>query len=364
MALNQACDRQPWYTSIRELQLATIPFCVACRTVTTVHLTVDNETPPHLLAAADATLAMHGSENPVTARLPRLRALAVTWERDSSVELATPIYALADVDTFTFFADFNDSIANVAWPRRLRVLEFGDDFNQPVHSVSWPLTIDTLAFGYSFNHAVEGTAFPSSLQNLSFDDTFNRPIAGVSWPPSLRRLRFGLEFDQPIDGFVWPPSLRQIYLDGFFNRSIESVMWPTSLLKLRFGESFNMPVARVVWPASLKELIFGTHFEQDENRCMFYSSFNQALDKAIWPASLRRLTLGDTFAQSLHELGAWMPGLEYFTLLVEDYSLLVGVEWPKCLKKLTMYGKTGLGGVVVPPNVQVETRSKFDFKAF
>jgi len=328
--------------------------------VTTVHLRVDDDTPPHLLAPAEDD-APAASGNHETARVPRLRALAVTWERNSSVELDSPIYALAEVDVFTFFGGFNGSVANVAWPLRLRGIEFGDDFDQPVSSVVWPPTIETLAFGYFFDQMVEGVSLPPTLKNLSFDDSFNRPIAGVSWPPLLQRIRFGLEFDQPIGGVVWPSSLRHIYFDGCFNRLIDSVAWPMSLQRLRFGESFNKPIGLVAWPTSLKDIVFGTHFEQDEKWSVLSSNFDHPIQSALWPPSLRRLTLGDAFAQSLHGLGAWMPFLEEFTLLVEDYSILAGVEWPKGLKKLTIYGDRDLNGVVMPPTAQVDVRFKFSF---
>lgn len=363
MALSQAYDRQGWYASTRELQLASLPFCVACRNVATLRLRIDDYTPPHLLApACAADTAPAASEDRGTVRIPRLRALAVTWERNSSAELDSPLYALAEADVFTFFESFDCSVASVAWPRRLRVIDFGDDFDQPISSVAWPPTIEALAFGLWFNQAVDEISLPSSLLDLSFDDVFNRPIVDLSWPPSLQRVRFGQAFNQPIERVVWPSSLRQIYLDGCFNRPINSVAWPTSLQRLRFGENFNMPVDLVNWPPSLKDVVFGIQYwVQNSDSCGFSSKFDQALDSTLWPASLRRVTLGGAFAQSLHALGTWMPFLEEFTLFVEDYSILAGIRWPKGLKKLTIYGDMDLNGVVIPPTVQVNVHPEFNF---
>ena len=117
VALNQACDRQHWYTSTAELQLASLPYCVACRNVTTLRLTIDGFTPQWLLAAAVALPP--SPEEGSSTRVPLLRARAVTWERTSSVELRSRIYALTDVEVFMFGRFFNSSIADVVWPRRL-----------------------------------------------------------------------------------------------------------------------------------------------------------------------------------------------------------------------------------------------------
>lgn len=84
------------------------------------------------------------------------------------------------------------------------------------------------------------------------------------------------------------------------------------------------------------------------------SAFNQAIGTGVWPSSLRRVRIGGDFSQSLDALGSWMPFLEEFTLLVRDHSLLVGIVWPKKLKKLTLY-EWDLHGVDIPPAVELAT---------
>lgn len=88
-----------------------------------------------------------------------------------------------------------------------------------------------------------------------------------------------------------------------------------------------------------------------------WSRFNQRIDRSAWPASLRRLTLGVAFKQSLQGLGIWMPNLESLRLLdycSGDQCLLYGIEWPKGLRRLTVFEeKSKLDGVVIPANVEI-----------
>ncbi|CAN0022129.1 unnamed protein product, partial [Ectocarpus sp. 6 AP-2014] len=54
LALNEMCDGKCWYTSTKELQQASLEFCIACRKYPTLRLRVDVQTPRTLLAAVDA----------------------------------------------------------------------------------------------------------------------------------------------------------------------------------------------------------------------------------------------------------------------------------------------------------------------
>ncbi|CAM9816795.1 unnamed protein product, partial [Ectocarpus fasciculatus] len=78
VALSETCDGNSWYTSTKELQLASLEFCTTCRNYPTLHLTVDAHTPRRLLAAADAP-SPHPKRLCGT-RVPRLRARSVTWD--------------------------------------------------------------------------------------------------------------------------------------------------------------------------------------------------------------------------------------------------------------------------------------------
>ena len=350
MALNQACGQtQRWYTSTKELQLASLPFCAACRNVTTLRLKVNATTPSRLLAAANP--AQPQSEDQGPTRVPQLRARAVLWERRSVAELNKPLKALVDVERFAFWY-FNASITSVAWPSNLRELflgwefnhpiepvvlprslqrlDFGAVFNQPIESMAWPESLQRIKFGWNFNQPIQSVRWPASILTINFGERFNQPIASVAWPASLEDLRFG-EFNQPIEPVVWPGGLQSLDLGWEFNQPIESVVWPAGLQQLQLGRRFNQPVTRVIWPASLQSLRFG-QFDCDLDR--YDSCFDQPIDKAVWPASLRKVEFGECFRHSVQGLGTWMPNLEELELVANDYSFLCDMEWPKGLKIL------------------------------
>lgn len=331
VALNQACDRQPWYTSTSQLQLASLSFCVASRKVATLHLRVGDNTPPQLLADADA--AQSQSEDRGSSRVPRLRARAVTWTRASVAELRGPLDVLVNVKIFHLWATwFIGSVEDVAWPPSLEVLRFDNVFNQPIANVSWP----------------------PSLKQITFVWNFNQPVESVAWPASLEILHFGEDFDQPVESVVWPVGLRELTLGWNFNQPIELVVWPASLQLLQLGCRFNQPIARVTWPTSLQRLSFGI-FDPDIDS--YSSKFNQPIDQAVWPATLRNVGFGRCFRQSLQGLGTWMPNLEEFMLDADDYnSVFDDIEWPKGLKILRVGYYRAFGGYhgrAIPPSVEV-----------
>ena len=337
-----------------------------------MHLRVDNDTPARLLAAADAP---HPTpEDRGATRVPRLRARRVTWTRNSSMELNSPLYALVYADRLALFRLSESSVENIVWPTGLRQLFFGSRFDQPIQSVVLPAPLEVLNLG-GFNGSIEGVAWPAALQHLTFGWRFNQPIVGVVWPASLQRLNFGerfnqpveslilparlrtltlgWEFNQPIESLVFPAGLQELTLGGEFNQPIESVVFPPGLLRLDLGRKFNQPVTLVNWPASLHCLTFG-HFDPDTDH--YSSSFDQAIDRAAWPASLREVEFGKCFRQSVRGLGTWMPNLEELVLLAEDYhGLFVDMDWPTSLKVLRVddEGWGSLDAGAVPPTVEV-----------
>ncbi|CAM9840318.1 unnamed protein product, partial [Ascophyllum nodosum] len=48
LALVTACDAEPWFVTMRHLQVACVDLCVACRTSTTWHVSVTTDTPRYL----------------------------------------------------------------------------------------------------------------------------------------------------------------------------------------------------------------------------------------------------------------------------------------------------------------------------
>ncbi|CAN0246344.1 unnamed protein product, partial [Ectocarpus sp. 12 AP-2014] len=143
VALNETCDGKRWYTSTKELQLASMEVCIACRNYQTVHLKVGEHIPRRLLTAADAPSWLSPT------RVPRLRACCVTWNMPTAAELRNSIFAMTDVDYLEFGVAFEGSLEGVAWPRRLKTIKFHEysSFNQPIDLVKWPASLQELAFG-------------------------------------------------------------------------------------------------------------------------------------------------------------------------------------------------------------------------
>ncbi|CAM9464117.1 unnamed protein product [Ectocarpus sp. 13 AM-2016] len=359
VALNETCDGTSWYTSTKELQLASLEICIACRSYPTVHLKVDDQIPRRLLAIADAPPPK--PKRLCWTRVPRLRARHVTWNMPTAAELRTPIFAMTDVEYLEFGMGLKDGLDAVAWPQRLKTIHFHEcsPFDQPLELVQWPASLQRITFGADFNQPIERVGFPASLQQLIFLTSysrFNQSIAGAILPASLQLLALGMAFNQSIEDVVWPASLQQLTFGSTFNQPIEGTVWPDSLQTLVFGCMFNQPVDNVKWPSSLQKLSFGC-CESGNIRTIVFSNFNHRIGSCAWPASLRRLTLGHKFKQSLQGLGTWMPNLEVLRLLdfhyVGDISLLRGIEWPKELCHLTVLEGSSLGGVEIPSSVQV-----------
>lgn len=259
----------------------------------------------------------------------------------------------------TFGCDFNRSIERVVWPASLEQLTFGACFNQPIEGVLFPASVQQLTFGDHFNCPIGGTEWPASLRQLTFGTFFNQVIADTIWPETLRHLTFGDMFDMSLQGDVLPALVEELTFGKYFNQPIEGVAWPSSIRKLSFGQRFNRPVERVTWPAALQTLSFGAvnDYRSPDDYIVAFSFFNQALDRSRWPTSLQRLTILGNFEKSLQRLGTWMPNLNELTLLLVTgwaYGILLGVnEWPRGLRKLTVYSDAMLEDVAIPPTVEV-----------
>ncbi|CAN0399792.1 unnamed protein product [Ectocarpus fasciculatus] len=361
-ALNETCDGKRWYTSTKELQLASLEFCMVCRNYNTVHLKVDAQTPRRLLEAADAPPPY--PKRLCSTRVPRLRARCVTWNIPTAEILTTPIFAMKGANCLEFGRAFEGSVEAVAWPQQLKRVEFhyaspfnqpidlvqwpatlqrlllGGKFNRPIEGVAWPDSLQTLEFGMFLNQAIEQVSWPDSLQEVIFGDFFNQPIERVSWPESLQLLHFGEDFNQPIERVVWPASLKRVtfYIDSRFNQPIADVAWPASIQQLYFGQHLNQPIQRVVWPPSLQQVIF-------------VGDFNHPIEGVFWPNSLQRLDFGNGFNQPIDNV-RWPPSLQELSFgwsevrgyngmaMFSDFDQRIGTSvWPASLRRLTLGDK-------------------------
>ena len=333
------------------------------------------------LGRQDATPAeLRGSYPGLSSRVPRLRALKITWDlstAQSDSQLTAELERL-----LVMGADMNDDVEEALFPPLLQRLSFARDFKRAVERLSEkhhhpPLALERpskrggeggcrspgslrpapstlplvkeLVFGSYFNEELDETfELPSSLTRLNMGSWFNRPIdrvkwprgmrhlslgwrfnfpvAEVVWPPSLQTLEFGYAFNQPIVSVAWPASLKEIHFSGMFSEAIDGVRrWPPVLELLSFGDGFNKPVVGVTWPASLRQLTFGW-------------GFNQPIAGVDWPASLQQLSFGWKFNQPVAGV-AWPDSLEQLEFGRDFNQPISGVAWPVSLQRLEFGGR-------------------------
>lgn len=260
--------------STKILQLASLPFCIACRSISTLHVTVGKNTPRRLWVTpaeqpstptSESRRRYHQGSDSSLVRLPFLRARGVMWKSCASAKfMSCENDILANLERVKFSPAFTRSLESVIWPQGVKIIIFDErglgetsKYNQPIENVEWPASLQQLAFGSKFNQPIKWVRWPASLQRLAFGKEFNQPIDGVLWPASLQQLEFGYNFNQPIERLMWPTSLQEVLFGWEFNQPIEGVVWPTFLKRITFGYSFNQPIGGVGWPTSLQQLTFG-----------------------------------------------------------------------------------------------------------
>lgn len=235
--------------STMELQLTSLEFCRACRSVPTLHVRVRRYTPrivwarreaeaqqkPWQQTALDSTINSASAAAPgqvARSRVPAVRAACLTWTLGGK--------ALADSGGLEPWGDLKylrlsastswSDLESMEWPRKLQGLVLDIRLAMPERAISWPANLQELTFGHRFNRPLNKIMWPASLRRLSFKPYFNSSVAEVLWPPILQRLSFGNQF----------------------NQAIVEVVWPASLQELSFGAAFNQPTTEVVWPPSLQ----------------------------------------------------------------------------------------------------------------
>lgn len=338
IALHEACSGQPSYLPTKNLQLASLEFCSMCRAVSTLHMRVDEHTPPGLWATPfeqrstpptiDSKRSGDDGAARNTIRVPLLRARGVIWtETASSKFMSSKSNALSYLQYVEFAPGTVRDLTTVVWPHGVRTIVFDDGnngelsrFNLPIERVAWPAGLQYLTFGYAFNHRVDRALWSTSLQRLTFGHAFDQPVDGVVWPLSLQQLTFGHAFNQPIEAVAWPSSLQQLTFGSSFNQPVEGVTWPVSLQQLAFGSRFNQPIEGVSWPPSLQHLTFRI-------------CFNQSIQRVVWPASLRQLIFGQTFNQPIEGV-MWPVALQQLVFGYFFNQPIKGVEWPASLQRI------------------------------
>ncbi|CAM9185000.1 unnamed protein product, partial [Ectocarpus sp. 12 AP-2014] len=329
--INQTLGGQKGFVSTLELQLVALGFCVICRHVPSLTLSVGKRAMRHQKAGLNSS-----------SRVPARRPSAIRGQYVKGAMLSKHHKCIdcRSVSRINFGKKFDEPIADFPWPCSLQQLEFGRRFDQPIASVEWPRSLQKLTFNGLFNQPVEGISWPSDLRELDLGLSFNRPIEDFAWPKSLRVMRFGPCLNQPIEQVKWPP-LVKFELDVDFNHPILQVEWPESLEQLTFGYSFDQEIDHVTWPSLLEELEFGDMFNKEiENvswpaglkQLTFASKLNQPIERVTWPACLEVLIFGDDFNQI--EGAKWPSSLKKFTLGLKFEQPIANVSWPQAFEHL------------------------------
>lgn len=110
VALNETCGGKKWYISTVQLQLASVEFCVACRSVSTLHLFVDEGTPRHLWAdncsdqsgARGSSIGGSSEGRSVLVRVPPFRPREVTWNLPPSMLSHASKNAFTNLECLSF----------------------------------------------------------------------------------------------------------------------------------------------------------------------------------------------------------------------------------------------------------------------
>lgn len=324
VALNHTSGVEGWCIPTKQLQLASLPLCVACRSVRTLALKIKYGTPRRLLADANSSPPKPGQAG--YTRVPRFRARGVHWNSFSFNALRPPMYSLTHVEFMDFCYSFGDRIEPVAFLTRLRTLRLGHKFNHPVDGVTWPRQLETLELSTNFNHPVDGVDWPPQLKRLTFGARFNQTVKGVAWPRQLQHLELDCDFNQPVDGVTWPPQLTSLTFGKRFNQPIDGTVWPRTLVSLDLRGNFDQPIDLANLPPSLQSL----YLER---------GFNKMFRGGMWPPALRLLCLGEKFNQPVRKIGTCIPHLKQLRLEFSrwDYShSLARVQWPEALGELVL----------------------------
>lgn len=180
-------------------------------------------------------------------RVPPLLVTRMTWSyllRDLDRGRALP----PQLEHLTLGTQFNHSLADFAWPSRLKSLTLGAHFTCSLDGPGvLPPTLEEIYFGHRFNRAVDKIEWPAGLRRITFNPLFNQPISGVTWPLNLRVLSFGIFFNQPIVEVAFPADLEELYFGDKFRQPLAGCELPKGLRKLYAGGQNNHDIRSVRW---------------------------------------------------------------------------------------------------------------------
>jgi len=172
VALSEACNGgvKRWYASTLELQLVSLEFCRACRSIPQLAVNVEASTPRSLWSPRKAQTPprTRSSEARSASRVPVVQAVRLTWGLPAEIlmeDAAMEYWAMSEYLRLGGSVSAA-SLSSPVWPASLQQLSFGQDFYQPIEGVVWPSSLQQLSFGYFFNKPIAGVVWPASLQQL------------------------------------------------------------------------------------------------------------------------------------------------------------------------------------------------------
>lgn len=346
--------------STMELQLASFPFCVACRDARNILVVVNKDMPLSLWGDDD------DSDVTPRRRLPILRVTDEKWYMPADMLVPVLIeselmrgvkrlqvvsyfgqgwYSTEDMrgvwqpprpersvsprsvfDVMRSMIDMNRTGALGLWLPRTggRVLRWGH-LKHVVADTSttgfrlFPIQECLYEIQYSFG-GMDTSTLPPDLrlfEGLPTADLVSQLVHPMVYPPRLLELTCHGTFNKPITRIVWPASLMKLTFGHDFNQEIDDVVWPVSLLRLTFGSGFDQQISRVVWPTGLQVLIFGQAFNKPLSDIGWPTSLldltlgkssNRPITDGVLPCSLKRLVFGDMFNFSIIDV-VWPPNL-------------------------------------------------------
>lgn len=164
--------------STKELQLASLDFCMACRSVPRLYVKAEHGTPTRLWMGAPARQTRRAKRLSST-RVPVIRADGVAWKLSASA-LRRMGDVLSKVKRFCLHGAPNAPAGSPdAQAGGFMKEEVGNAFNQPITDIAWPASLQHITFYGAFTQPLQGVPWPVSLQTLRFD-TVTTPLAGVS----------------------------------------------------------------------------------------------------------------------------------------------------------------------------------------
>ncbi|CAM9210436.1 unnamed protein product [Sphacelaria rigidula] len=152
IALNEASSWGESFLPTKQLQLASLQLCIACRCVSTLCVKFDECTPRRLWTdpgEQSSTPTARRMDRSHKSRVPLLRAHSVVCMSSAGADIMSrETNVQNNVRNLYFDSMFDGSLDNAVWPPRVMEVVFGGrgsrkriKFNQSITGVVWPASL-------------------------------------------------------------------------------------------------------------------------------------------------------------------------------------------------------------------------------